>query len=195
MLATSQRMVRLVGLSTQNAVVPIHRQKLVYWAGVPGAQEVDSQVLLQPLQRLLLCPNPLPRLSPACQPCSSSFGPSCQVHSVRSPSLGPFCAGVAVSLVNATGLRVLNQQRRQDSPSLQTLSSMPGYTRLSHEYRGHPHQTLALPHLQPRTSLCRTPTLPSAVPHCPKVSLPQPTHLSGGLKLGSVESLRKGSVI
>lgn len=137
MLDTSQRMVRLVGLSIQNAMV-IHRSccagqvcQAHRWLRKPRAL-VSSQVLAAAFPEaatLTLSPGSA-QLASHAGPLGHSVGPLCWLS-----SLGPFCAGLPVSLVNTTGLRLLNQQQRQDSPSLQTLSSMPGYTRLSREYR------------------------------------------------------------
>lgn len=53
-----------------------------HWAGMLGSMEAEKAKrcpLGSPLQVLVLCPNPLPKLNPACQPCRSYLVLSCTV--------------------------------------------------------------------------------------------------------------------
>lgn len=162
---------------------------------MPGPQEAEKaeRFLLGSLMQLFQ--GLLPMLSPACQLQVLLWvflsGPLCCFH---------LWALSVLAWLQAYWTETPKPTAKAGQASLQTLSTMPGHTRLSHECRRHPPDpgsARAKPHLQSLTCLCWTPipqcsmtVLPSAVPCHPMASLPQlvwwpETWVSRVLKEGS----------
>lgn len=170
-------MVRLLGLSIQNATVisDDHREKLVCWAAMPGAREAEGARGFLSGPCCNLSRDCFSDLTPAqAQPCS----PATQVllWAILSGLLY-WCPplGLADSLGNATGLRLLKQQRRQDSPPCRHSPPRQG-TRDRPMHAEDTHLALALPVC---LSVLDTYTHNDPCPFCPLLSygVTAPTHL------------------